>query len=65
MPPELPIPAYVRPKLAAWLAQCGRSELYERLNAGRYRSYHDGKCRMIEVASILEDQKRLAEKSAA
>ena len=61
-PPAI-TPLYARPKLASFLAQCSRAELYNRLQAGRYRSFHDGKCRMIEVASIFEDQRRLAEKS--
>jgi len=57
---NMPVPPYLRPKFAAWRAQCSRAELYNRLRAGRYRSIHDGTNRLIETASIDEDQQRLA-----
>jgi len=58
------VPPYLRPKLAAFRAQCSRSEIFNRLAKGRYRSIHDGKNRLIETASIEEDQQRLADKAA-
>lgn len=57
--PHAITPPYVRVPLAAWLAQVSRAEFYSRLRAGRYRSRKDGKIRLIETASIWEDQERL------
>jgi len=52
-------PFAVRPKDGARIAGCGLTELYKRLNSGRYESFLDGTSRMITVRSIHEDQKKL------
>src|SRR5215831_935406 len=52
-------PFAVRPREGKLLAGCGETEFYKRLNAGRYESFLDGTSRLVTVASIIADQKRL------
>jgi len=41
------------------IAGCGVTEIYKRMNSGRYKSFLDGTSRLIVVQSILDDQAKL------
>jgi hypothetical protein len=45
-------PLAVRPNRAMVMLDCGRTYLYELINAGALESYTDGKARKITVKSI-------------
>jgi len=53
------VPFAVRPRDAKSIAGCGITQIYERLNSGRYQSFLDGTSRLVVVQSILDDQQRL------
>jgi hypothetical protein len=58
-------PLVVSPSKAMVILDCGRTKLYEMLNAKELESYLDGKSRKITVASIQAHiQQKLQQKEA-
>jgi hypothetical protein len=47
------------------MLDCGRTRLYELLNANELESYRDGKSRKITVSSILERIRRKLQQTEA
>jgi hypothetical protein len=60
-----PVPYAVRRKVGMKLAGVGSTEFQKRVNSGRYQSFLDGTLRYVITQSIIDDQKRLAEKANA
>jgi hypothetical protein len=59
------LPLVVSPIKAMRMLDCGRTRLYELLNANELESYLDGKSRKITVSSILERIRRKLQQSEA
>jgi hypothetical protein len=47
------------------MLDCGRTRLYQLLNAGELQSYRDGKARKITVSSIQARFRRMLQQSKA
>jgi len=50
------LPYAIRRKRAMELAGVGSTELQDRINSGRYRSFLDGALRYVVTQSIIDDQ---------
>jgi hypothetical protein len=59
--PEFPL--VVSPSKAMAMLDCGRTRLYQLLNAKELESYRDGKSRKITVSSILDRIRRKLQQS--
>jgi hypothetical protein len=59
------IPLVVSPTKAMRMLDCGRTRLYQLLNAGELQSYRDGKARKITVSSIQARIRRMLQQSKA
>jgi hypothetical protein len=57
-------PFAVRPTEAARIENCSRTVIHQRIGAGEYESYLDGKRRLITLRSIRARQERLLAETA-
>jgi hypothetical protein len=62
-PPQFPV--VVSPSKAMTMLDCGRTRLYELINAKELESYLDGKARKITVASIYARVRRKLQENRA